>query len=554
MKFEFPLTPRQQKLVDSQATTLVCGAGTKTGKSMASYIWLIRGLLSGQACCFCGPWFFRSRAAFDAMKVLLQPFIASRTVKINEARLQLTAVGGGYCDFVSADNPNALYGGNYDRLVLDEASRMPSEIYAAALTTISATHGKLRLFFNLDLGVRNWAIKQLLRIQALSPEDRERTGEDFLMFPSGGDGLVSDELIQQFKAQMPLPLWEALYLAKIPDSDCSLFRNLDKIFTGHERETSAEGVRYYLGVDLARKKDFTSATVISEQGDVVAMLRFSQMDWSLQVGKIALLYRTFGCSKCVADSTGLGDPVCEQLEDLGLEVERYVFTTPSRKALLEELILACDNREFTVPATSKFEIYRQELESFEYVLDGMTAKYEAPGHDDTTISLALAVHGFRGARGAILGYIVWLQRHAKDLSDGIRDKFGELIHKPSPAPKPAAPAAAAPQLPQASSKPAPELLPFCSVCKNVRLVKIGSMPGRDLHCNTCGADHDRSGNLVAKPSTVTVGVDCCEDAFIQNVSGSIKCGACGLQSNGAPQARQMSKAQYDQLKNKPWWK
>src|SRR6266705_4088902 len=255
MKFEFPLTERQKRLVESTATTLVCGAGTKTGKSFGAYVWLIRGLLSGQACCFCGPWFFRSRAAFDSTKNLLQPFIAARTVRVNEARLQLTAVGLGYCDFVSADNPNALFGGNYDRLVLDEASRMPSEIYSAGLTTISGTHGKLRLFFNLDLGTKNWAIKQLLRIQALSPEERERTGEDFMMFPTGGDGLVSDALIQQFKAQMPLPLWEALYLAKIPDSDCSLFRNLDRIFVGRERETPAEGVRYFLGVDLARKKD-----------------------------------------------------------------------------------------------------------------------------------------------------------------------------------------------------------------------------------------------------------------------------------------------------------
>src|ERR1700678_2123949 len=117
MKFEFPLTERQKRLVESTVRILICGAGTKTGKSFGAYVWLIRGLLSGQACVFCGPWFFRSRAAFDAMKILLQPFILARTVKVNEARLQLSAVGGGYCDFVSADNPNALFGANYDRVV-----------------------------------------------------------------------------------------------------------------------------------------------------------------------------------------------------------------------------------------------------------------------------------------------------------------------------------------------------------------------------------------------------------------------------------------------------
>jgi hypothetical protein len=268
----------------------------------------------------------------------------------------------------------------------------------------------------------------------MSPEERERTSEDYLTFPTGGDGLVSPELIEVMKSQMPLQLWEALYLGRVPDSDCSLFRNLDKIFTGMERETPAEGVRYFLGVDLARKSDFTSATVIDSDGNVVAMERFSLLDWSLQVQKVALLYRTFHCVKCVADSTGVGDPVCEQLEGLGLEVERYQITVPSRKALLEELILSCDNREFRVPQTEKFKVYRSELESFEYVLDGVTAKYMAPGHDDTVFSLALAVHAYRDARGLVLGLVDLLKRRAKEIADGIRDAWGELIHKPEPKP------------------------------------------------------------------------------------------------------------------------
>jgi hypothetical protein len=486
VKFSFPFTPRQLEMVTHPARILWVGTATKTGKSAGSYCWLIEGLLKAQACGFVGAWFYRSKRAFDECKNLLQPFIAARTVRVNEGRLQITAAGGGYIDFLSGDNPDSLFGSNFDRLVLDESSRMPRAIHAAALTVISATGGKLRCLFNLELGQKNWSIANLLRVQRMTPEERVRASEDFMCFPTD-PLLVDPQLVQTLKNQMPLQLWQALYEAKIPDSDCSLFRNLDKIFVGVERETPADGVRYFMGVDLARKQDFTSATVIDEDGNVCAMERFSQMDWSLQVGKVALLYRTFRCVKCVADSTGIGDPVCEQLEDLGLEVERYTFTVPSRKALLEELILACDNREFTVPASSKFEVYRAELESFEYQLDGVTAKYAAPGHDDTVFSLALAVHGFRQSRGALLGVLELLKRKAKEIAEGIRDAFGELIHKP--APKPIVVSRPVESKPTVVDNFAiwqrTHKAPPCSACGATCTTYNSS---RQVHCNQCRAD------------------------------------------------------------------
>ncbi len=41
MRFEFPLTPRQRKLVEHKARILWNGSGTKTGKTAACLFWLI---------------------------------------------------------------------------------------------------------------------------------------------------------------------------------------------------------------------------------------------------------------------------------------------------------------------------------------------------------------------------------------------------------------------------------------------------------------------------------------------------------------------------------
>ena len=384
---------------------------------------------------FVGPWFFRSRAAFDQIRTLLEPWIRTRACKVNETRLQIVTANGGCLDFLSADNPNCLFGGNYDRLVLDEASRMPEAIYAAALTVVSATRGKLRLFFNLELGVRNWAIRNLLRVQKLTPAERQESGEDLMTFGTDTQ-LVDPGLVERLKKQMPLPLWQALYEGTIPTSDSSLFRNLDKVFTGHELEAPKEGRRYSMGVDLARKSDWTQATVIDDEGRVVACDRFNQISWSVQVERCALLYRTFRCVKVVADATGVGDALIEQFEQAGMEVESFVFTQPSRRQLIEELVLCCDNAEIRIPSTERFQVYRSELEAFEYQLDGATVKYAVPSgvHDDAVMSLALAVHGWHESRGTVLGLVALLKNRAKQIADGVRENvFGELI---APKPKP----------------------------------------------------------------------------------------------------------------------
>src|SRR6266851_1974291 len=524
MKFHFPFTDRQALMVRHPARILHIGTGTKTGKSMGLYCWLIQGLLKGEACVFTGPWFFRSKRAFDEVKNLLAPFIRSRQVRINEGRLQVTAVGGGYLDFTSADNPNAAFGSNYHRCVLDEASRCPREIYAAALTTISATNGKLRLAFNLELGSKNWAIANLLRVQRLSPEERARTGEDFLTFPSGGDGLVAPDLIALMRSQMPLPLplWEALYLGKIPDSDCSLFRNLDKIFTGTELEGPVFGRQYILAADVARKKDWSVLTIIDDRGHICACDRFHQISWSLQVERAKLLYETFHCTRAICDGTGVGDVVVEKFEEAGMNTESFIFTVPSRRLLIEELVMACDNSEITLPGTEKFKFYREELESMEYQLDGGSIKYAVPAgsHDDALFSLALATHAYRASRGWILGLLDLLKRKAQQIVEGVRDAYGELVYKPEPK--------VVQVRPETIAKPVvlgnfaiwlkTQKAPPCPLCKSTATTYNEL---RKIRCNQCQA-------IDGVPLPKPVGA-CCGNFLPQMVSGFIRCGNCGQQ-------------------------
>jgi hypothetical protein len=529
--FSFPYTERQRQMVEHRARILWIGTATKTGKSAASYCWLIEGLLKGECGCFAGPWFFRSKRAFDECKVLLEPWIRSKQVRCNEARLQISTANA-YIDFVSADNSNGLYGGNYHRLILDESSRMPEAIYGGALTVISATGGKLRCLFNLELGTRNWSIRNLLRVQRLSPEERLASSEDFLTFPTD-ERLVDPALVQMLRNKMPEPLWRALYLAEIPESDSSLFRNLDKIFVGRELEGPVPGRQYILAADVARKKDWSVLTVIDDEGHVVSMDRFNQVSWSLQVERAKLLYETFGCRKAICDGTGVDDVVAEKFEDAGMNVEAFIFTVPSRRLLIEELVMACDNSEITVPATEKFQVYRSELESMEYQLDGQSIKYAVPAglHDDALFSLALATHAFRGAKGAVLGLLEFAKKIGRDIAAGIRDTFGELVNKPVPQSMPGPAVKAKPVVTQVNNyqEQLAAMAKTCPNCASTAVQLLGS-PG-NVHCCQCGSDFNLAGEITRNPvETIIVGVNCCSNPLPQSIAGSTRCVSCGSQT------------------------
>ncbi len=486
-------------------------------------------MLRGEKTAWVAPWFLRARAAFDISKGMLTPFIASRQVMVREAMpLRITSMNGGAIDFYSADNPQSLYGGNYSKVVVDEASRCPEEIFAASLTVISATNGRVRFCFNLELGSRNWAIRNLLRVQALSPEERSASGEDFMTWPTGGDpedNLVDPALIEMLRSKMPENLWRSLYLAQISTEDTSLFRNLDAVFQGKEIEGPADGESYICGIDLGRKQDWTVCSIINQAGEVVAAERFSQISWTLQTSRCAALYMQFKCREAHVDASGIGDPIIEEFEKHGMVVKPFVFSQPSRKVLLEELIVACDSREIRLPASGEtFRIMRQELEAMECVLDGSTIRYMAPAnmHDDCVMSLALCVHGWRQSRGLVLGLLDLLKRTAKEIREGLRDFAGNLLH---PAPKPVL--ARRP----VETKPAPVVVdnfaiwlktnraPACPACASTATT-FNEL--RKIRCNQCQAV---DGVSVPKP----VG-QCCGTFLPQVVSGSVRCGNCGAQS------------------------
>jgi hypothetical protein len=93
-------------------------------------------------------------------------------------------------------------------------------------------------------------------------------------------------------------------------------------------------------------------------------------------------------TKCLVDSTGVGDPVLEELQFEHGNFMGYHFSLVSKQKLMEGLSVSIQSHEIGFPKG----LITQELESFEYEYTKTGVRYSAPEgqHDDCVAALALA--------------------------------------------------------------------------------------------------------------------------------------------------------------------
>ena len=401
--FNRPLTsPDQGRMIDDTHRFVWVATGTKTGKTTALAIWNALGIALGERCAWVGPIYKRTRTGFDHIAAAFSEAAHAGLVRIREDKMQISLPStGGVLECFSGDAPDSLYGERFHRVVCDEATRMPAAVLPAVISVVTATGGKVRFAFNLDRGRRNWAVQGFLNARAGGDPEH---GHVFLT--TAESPYVSPESIDAARRVLPDAVFRALYLGEIQEDGAGVFRNIESLHAGTLEEPKLLR-RYVMGVDLARKNDWTVALVLDEKTKhVVAFERFHGVPWNEICNRIAALAGRYHNALVVPDATGVGDPVVETLSAQRVRLEPIVITGGKnvtdagvpKTTLIQALMVAAENHEFTFPAS--LEILTNELSNFEYDTTASgSLVYSAPEgmHDDAVMALALAMWGARFA-------------------------------------------------------------------------------------------------------------------------------------------------------------
>jgi intein/homing endonuclease len=198
--------------------------------------------------------------------------------------------------------------------------------------------------------------------------------------------------LETLKRTLPPMTYTQEVEAQFIDDAGSVFVGLDKIIRPGQFKEPVWNYLYVMGVDLAKYDDFTVIVVMDVlQRDVVYFKRFNNRDWATQKEIITNICKMFNMCPVIIDSTGVGDPIAEDLYMAGVPVRPFKFTTATKPPLVRKLQFAIENQQFTMPM---IDVLYRELQMFSYTITpaGFVV-YAAPnGHkDDSVFALALAV-------------------------------------------------------------------------------------------------------------------------------------------------------------------
>jgi phage FluMu gp28-like protein len=305
---------------------------------------------------------------------------------------RVTLRGGGWVQVRSADNPDSLRGEGLDYVVMDECAFTRARAWREALRPALADRQGKALFISTPKG-RDWFWHLWLRGQG------DDSGWASWTFPTSANPYIETSEVEAARETLPDRIFRQEYLAEFLEDAGAVFRGVTAAATATVTPPE-EGHEYVFGVDWAKHVDFTVIAVIDAQTrQMVAMDRFRQIDYRLQVGRLKGLYERYMPGVIVAERNSIGEPLIEELQYDGLPVEGFTTTNATKAQAINGLALAIEKQDLRILNDPDLV---GELQAFEpHRLPSGMIRYQAPEdmHDDCVIALALAWHGVEASAG-----------------------------------------------------------------------------------------------------------------------------------------------------------
>jgi hypothetical protein len=377
MRIELP-NPHinQKKILECDKRFIVVMCGRRFGKSELSQILSISESIKGGQVAYITPTYKLAKTFFERLTAAL-PF------KNNISNLKIYCPNNGSIEFYTGERLDNLRGRKFHLVIIDEAAFIPdleSGWQNSIRPTLTDYQGKA-VFLSTPRG-KNFFYSMFMK-------QGENDWQSF-KFSTYDNPYINTREIDEARLQLPEVVFEQEYLANPSENSANPFGNA--YIKNCIRPISSQQIVAY-GIDLAKSVDFTVIIGLDSSGNVAYFDRF-QMDWHNTKETI----RRLPIAPILADSTGVGDPILEDLKREGINIEGLKFTSQSKQQLMEGLAQAIQQGKISYPEG----VIVDELDIFEYQFTANGVRYSAPSgfHDDCVMALALAWQNFNYKRGS----------------------------------------------------------------------------------------------------------------------------------------------------------
>jgi hypothetical protein len=412
--------PGQRPVLDDAARFKVLNCGRRWGKTMVGAKSIVnRAQKPGQIIWWVAPTYKIVKRGYAEVLKQLPPqllthdpppdtnFDAGRSVIL---RLK----NGSHIEFYSATMPESMLGASVDYVVVDEAATMKPSIWHQIISPTLMDRLGESLMISTPRGL-NWFYLEWLKGQ--DPDQHEYASWTFTSYdnphlpPGEVERLASSmpqlERDQEINAKFLAAGSSVFIVPERAKQRVSRLRNgLLKDSTG--RPIQVEGEYVVLGIDLAKTRDWTViyGARASDRRNCF-FERSHEVSWGEQKRRIRRavnLLKAGGAAEVliVIDSTGLGDPIQEDLEADGLSVVGVNFSGQNKPNMVKLLSRDLERAEaFVIDdefIDSEFQAYTME------VTPAGRYTYSAPEgmHDDVVSAKMLQHHGLVNESGGVL--------------------------------------------------------------------------------------------------------------------------------------------------------
>lgn len=297
-----------------------------------------------------------------------------------------------YIDFRSADRPENIEGFGYDKFFINEAGIVLKDEYLwnnAIRPMMWDFEAPGIIGGTPKIGCQ--VFKDLIQRGEEPNQNRYKT----FHFSTFDNPYLNGEDIKEEIKDIPERVVRQEIFGEILDDTGVVFRNSKRIATAIP-EKPLNNHLYVMGVDLAKVQDWTVIAVYDrDNNEQVYQDRFQTLEWPFQKAKIKEIASYYNNALVIMDSTGIGDPIVDDLTRMGVAIEPYKFTNTSKKELIEKMSIWIDLARFRFINLSET---LNEFDNFSYDVSASgKIMYEAPQglHDDIVIAHALAIHALQ---------------------------------------------------------------------------------------------------------------------------------------------------------------
>lgn len=340
-------------------------------------------------------WYAPNDAYFqNVFKGIVQQYGPLLRKATTQPRPVIEFKNGGSIDFWTLENPMKCGRGNfYSRVILDEAAHA-RHLKDAWEKTIEFTLA--------DLDGDAWFISTPFGMNYFADLFRKHEKDAMwtsMTAPSTDNPYLPDGWMESKRQTLPERVFAQEVLAQFLADGAGVFRRVtDAVDTDlaehlHSSREAGDGRAYVIGIDWGRHQDFTAFVVLDARDlTVVAVDRFTQIDYALQLARLRALRVRFPYAAVVAESNSIGGPLIEQLRRDGVNVTAFQTTNASKAQIIESLAVAFEQGSIRIP---QVQWLIDELMAFDQdrTPSGLM-RYGAPsgGHDDGVMALAIAWH------------------------------------------------------------------------------------------------------------------------------------------------------------------